>query len=224
MAAAGATTTEATPDSSTDSASKKRHDSIGSVGSPADGDPSRTRMDRPHASDGIRPTTHHDAGTSRTEGRESNVSLSQTDRVRLVQRVARAVQTAQERGGELKLRLSPPELGSLRLQVRLNDGALTARIETETPAARQALTDGLPALRDRLAEQNIRVERFDVDLFNSGGGASQMPQQQYDQGGDGPRYAASGREAQTGVAAESDAQSPRGATPIVADDRLNVIV
>lgn len=112
--------------------------------------------------------------------------LSQGDRVRLVQRVARAVQTAQERGGDLQLRLSPPELGSLRLQVKMTDGALTARLEAETPQARQVLADSMPQLRERLAEQNIRVERFDVDLMQSGGGGpSNLPDRRQDASQDG---------------------------------------
>jgi flagellar hook-length control protein FliK len=43
------------------------------------------------------------------------------------------------------------------------------------------LLDHLPALRDRLAEQNIRVERFDVDVRQeqqSGGSDPRASQQQ----------------------------------------------
>lgn len=91
------------------------------------------------------------------------------DTGRLLHRVARAFQAAQQRGGEIKLRLNPPELGSLRLELRMEDGALTARMETESPSARTAIVESLPALRDRLAEQGIRIERFDVDLMQQHG-------------------------------------------------------
>jgi flagellar hook-length control protein FliK len=91
--------------------------------------------------------------------------------VRFIGRVAKAFQTAEERGGTLQLRLSPPELGSLRLELTVKDGVMTAALETETSAARRLLLDHLPALRDRLAEQNIRVERFDVDVRRDGGGS-----------------------------------------------------
>jgi flagellar hook-length control protein FliK len=50
------------------------------------------------------------------------------------------------------------------MEVTLKDGALSARLEAETPAARAALLDNLPALRERLAEQNVRIDKFDVDL------------------------------------------------------------
>jgi len=148
--------------------------------------------------------------------------LSQGDRVRLVQRVARAVQTAQERGGDLQLRLSPPELGSLRLQVKMTDGALTARLEAETPQAQQVLTDGLPQLRERLAEQNIRVERFDVDLMQSGGGGpSHLPDRRQDASQDG----SSSRGGATARREARSEASEGGPSPIsfVAAGRLDIV-
>ena len=54
------------------------------------------------------------------------------DSARLLTRVARAFAAAQEGDGEIRLRLSPPELGSLRLEVRIQDGALVAHLQTET--------------------------------------------------------------------------------------------
>ena len=88
------------------------------------------------------------------------------DTARFLSRVAKAFLSAQQRdGNEVRLRLSPPELGSLRLQVSVQDGVMVARMETETEAARSSLVNNLPALRERLAEQGIRVERFDIDLM-----------------------------------------------------------
>ncbi len=88
----------------------------------------------------------------------------EVDAARFVQRVARAFQAAQDRGGEIRLRLHPPELGSLRLEVKVEGGVMSARIEAETASARSVLLDNLPALRQRLADQGIRVEQFDVDI------------------------------------------------------------
>ena len=96
----------------------------------------------------------------------------QVDATRFVGRVAKAFQTAHERGGTLNLRLSPPELGSLRLELTVRDGVMNASLQAETDSARRVLLDHLPALRDRLAEQNIRIERFDVDVRRDGSGGS----------------------------------------------------
>jgi flagellar hook-length control protein FliK len=90
--------------------------------------------------------------------------LTQSDQLRLLQRVARAIEAAPQRGGFLRLRLRPPELGALQLEVSLQRGHLTARIETETQQARNVLLEHLPQLRERLAEQGIQVEKFDVDV------------------------------------------------------------
>ena len=107
-------------------------------------------------------------------GPKANIEV---DATRFLHRVTKAFEAAQERGGEIRLRLSPPELGSLRLDVRIQDGALIARLETETAAAKTVLIENLPALRDRLAEQGIRIERFDVDLMqHHAGGPPDQPQ------------------------------------------------
>jgi flagellar hook-length control protein FliK len=86
------------------------------------------------------------------------------DAARFLQRVAKAFESARERGGEIRLRLSPPELGALRVEVNMSEQGLAARVEVETNDARTILLENLPALRERLAEQGLRLERFDVEL------------------------------------------------------------
>jgi flagellar hook-length control protein FliK len=104
---------------------------------------------------------------TRGEGhRIHNPAPVPVDTARFLSRVAKAFLSAQQRdGNEIRLRLSPPELGSLRLQVSVQNGVMVARMETETEAARSSLVNNLPDLRERLAEQGIRVERFDIDLM-----------------------------------------------------------
>jgi flagellar hook-length control protein FliK len=91
-------------------------------------------------------------------------AVRDVDRARLLDRVARAFQAVEGRQGVVRLRLHPPELGSLRVEIRVQHGALTARLETESAAVQSLLIDHAQALRERLAEQGIRVERFDVDF------------------------------------------------------------
>lgn len=91
------------------------------------------------------------------------------DRARFVQRVANAFRSAQQNDGHIQLRLSPPELGSLRIEIAVRHGVLSANLETETADARQVLLDNLPALRHRLAEQDIRIDKFNVDIRREGG-------------------------------------------------------
>ena len=122
------------------------------------------------------------AAPSQTAAGEENDPL---DRVRFVQWVARAFEAAGRDGGTLRIRLHPSELGSLRLEVVVRDGAMTARLETETQAAKNVLLDNLPALRDRLEQQNIKIERFDIDY--SGGKNGQSSQNAADSQQDGER-------------------------------------
>ena len=99
------------------------------------------------------------------------------DRARFVQRVTRAFQAVGGQGGEIRLRLSPPELGSLQMQISVKDGGITAHIQADNSTAQQLLLESLPDLRDRLAQQDIRIERFDVQLAGqSSGGMPQSPQ------------------------------------------------
>ncbi len=124
----------------------------------------------PHArgEEPSRPLATLDAAGPHSASKPSGAS--EVERVRFIQRVARAFQTASQRDGSVRLRLSPPELGSLRLEVTVRGGVMTARLEAEHPAARTMLLDNLPALRDRLAEQNIKIARFDVDLMGQSPG------------------------------------------------------
>ena len=43
---------------------------------------------------------------------------------------------------------------------------LTARLEAENPTSRNLLMENLPELRERLAEQGIQIQQFDVDLMD----------------------------------------------------------
>jgi len=103
-------------------------------------------------------------GPRHSRGAVGTDELPFVDANRFVGRVAKAFHTAQERGGVLQIRLSPPELGSLRIELTIQDGVMSAALETETVLTKRVLLEHLPVLRERLAEQNVRIERFDVDV------------------------------------------------------------
>jgi len=104
-------------------------------------------------------------GGSSVDGANSAASAaSQAARVRFVDRVAKAFQSNASSDGSIRMRLSPPELGSLKMEIRIDQGQMTAKVEAETPEARSMLLDNLPALRDRLDQQDVKITRFDVTL------------------------------------------------------------
>jgi flagellar hook-length control protein FliK len=95
---------------------------------------------------------------------ESQSNAPGVDRARFVQRIEGAMRAAQQRDGRIQVRLSPPELGNLKIELTVHNGVMSAKLEADTPAAKNTLLDNLPALRDRLAQQDIRVEKFEVDI------------------------------------------------------------
>jgi len=118
-------------------------------------------------------------------------------------------------------------LGSLKLQLTVKDGVMSAALETDNANARRLLLDHLPALRDRLAEQNIRVERFDVDVRqeNSGGsqadprGFQQNPYQQQPEQTDARRGNAAQRRVAEVAAPVQPAVAPR-----IGSDGINLVI
>jgi flagellar hook-length control protein FliK len=169
--------------------------------------------------------TNRGHGVAGRAGRSDSAnSLPRVDTTRFVGRVAKAIQSANERGGALQLRLSPPELGSLRLQLTVYDGVMTASLEAESPAARQLLLDHLPSLRDRLADQNIRIDRFDVDVRQEGSGGQPDPRSsQNEQRQQQFQHSTSRREAPRGPNVDGSAPDTTVLQSRITNDGLNVL-
>ena len=110
----------------------------------------------------------------------SGSSISPYQEVKLVQRVLRGLEQLGDGGGQVKLRLHPPELGTLQLTLRMESGQMFARMEVETPAARDALLNNVQTLKDRLADQGMEIQSFEVqvttDSTSSGSNGSNMQQ------------------------------------------------
>lgn len=144
------------------------------------------------------------------------------DAAKFVQRVASAFAALGQRSGPVRLKLYPPELGSLRMEITVKNGTMSARVEAETAAAKSALMDNLPVLRERLAEQGIKVDRFDVSLSDqSQGGSSERP--------DGDRsFRQSGGNHQPPTDTDTSESNTRNQTPVGqtfgSDGRLDIFI
>lgn len=112
---------------------------------------------------------------TRSEVQGPNAPLPDSDVQRLVERVANAVRQSSRDGGTLQIRLNPPELGALHIEVAIRDGLLSAKLEVQTTAARQALSDNLAQLRDSIAQTGAAVDRIDVQLAQSRRDDGQSP-------------------------------------------------
>lgn len=151
-------------------------------------------------------------------------ALTQAERVRLVQRVSRSFSRLGPMGGLINIKLHPPQLGTLNVQVRMEGRTMTAKLSTETSAARDVILESLPVLRSRLAEQGFEISSFQVEVADSNADAASgngNPQTSFDQstGGDGGqqasrnadyrRLAAQQRQQTERYAAASGAAPPR---------------
>ena len=172
----------------------------------------------------IRTAANRTGRSAAAEATQETTEPGAVDRTRFVGRVARAFRAMGDRDGTVRLRLSPPELGSLRIEISVRNGIMTARVEAETATARNLLLDNLPALRERLAQQDIKIEQFDVDLSDRSPGG--LPDQldghaESEDRGERKQAAQANRE-------ESDPEEERlGGSPLTRPgeaEQLNVVV
>jgi flagellar hook-length control protein FliK len=85
------------------------------------------------------------------------------DRGANIERIVRVI--AQRIGAERShtvMRLDPPELGSLRLEMDLKGDVLVLRIDTSTHVAHRLLSEDVDKLRQGLEVSGIHLERVDV--------------------------------------------------------------
>jgi flagellar hook-length control protein FliK len=84
-------------------------------------------------------------------------------RIKLIQRVSKAFQHLGPDGGVVRLRLAPPDMGSVRVEMRINQHKVHGRVVAESEAASAALREHLPDLRARLESFGMQVEKLDVE-------------------------------------------------------------
>ncbi|MFH1022441.1 MAG: flagellar hook-length control protein FliK [Planctomycetota bacterium] len=90
---------------------------------------------------------------------------SPAERVEMMERVVRTMRmTLEEGAGRVQIRLNPPQLGYLRMELAMRDGVLSANFQTETPAARHILQNHLPELKESLAQSGIQLGGFSVSV------------------------------------------------------------
>ncbi len=71
--------------------------------------------------------------------------------------------------GSMTLKLNPPMLGRVDVEIRLQDGQIMASFKADQPITRDILQQNMHILKDTLAEQGIKATQFVVttDTFNS---------------------------------------------------------
>ncbi|XAL99033.1 flagellar hook-length control protein FliK [Phycisphaeraceae bacterium D3-23] len=142
---------------------------------------------------------------------------------RLTRGLASAVN---QRGGAVTLRLTPPDMGTVRIQMQLTGAILSASLHTETASAHQLLTQQLGQLRTSLESQGLTVERLHVQPMQPAqqSGASDQnnegdQQRQHNEGRSRGRQEGGGNNSRGG-AHDNDAQRDGRPDPQTFDDHL----
>ena len=114
-------------------------------------------------------TTLNPAGATAAEG--SNDALNAA-------RLSRGLNAAvNQQGGNITLRLTPPEMGTVRIQMTMQGGNVSAQFHAETDSARSLLTQQLGQLRSSLESQGLTVDRLGVQGMNNSSNSSGLQQQ-----------------------------------------------
>ncbi|MCH7987955.1 MAG: flagellar hook-length control protein FliK, partial [Planctomycetes bacterium] len=95
---------------------------------------------------------------------KQTTTRSEVNPKNLVNRVASAIRSAGQNGRQLRIRLQPPELGTLEIVVSSRNGVLSARLEVQTVSAQQAILENMSLLRDALSQNGTKLENIDVHL------------------------------------------------------------
>jgi flagellar hook-length control protein FliK len=122
----------------------------------------------------------------------------------MADKVADALRTGFDSGGALRVRLEPPALGKIQIEVQSDAGSVSARLEVQTPAARQTLLDNISLLHDAIGQAGATVNRIDIEV---------VPQQHQDSNGSDPRHGNSGGQQQDSGANSQDQSNNRGGNP-----------
>jgi flagellar hook-length control protein FliK len=89
------------------------------------------------------------------------------------QRVMRGLHAMiNQKGGVMNMRLDPPELGSMRIQMVLQQGTVSAQFNVSTDQAQQLLNRNLNALKSALEARGLTVERLTVATTQASDNAS----------------------------------------------------
>lgn len=112
-------------------------------------------------------TPSGDTTTSQTL--PSTSLMERIDQAKLTNRVTSAFRSLANQSGTIRMKLHPEELGALTIRMQIESGKVSAKLETETEAARQVLSENIDSLKRKLKEQNLEVSSFEIEVVSEKG-------------------------------------------------------
>ena len=99
----------------------------------------------------------------------SQLLVSGTDSADALEAAAKALSGTQRPGNHhVTLQLDPPELGQLRLDIKMQHHEMTLRVAADTADVARLIESRLGELRDALATHGIRIDRSEVVVRSHG--------------------------------------------------------
>ncbi|EMI57395.1 flagellar hook-length control protein FliK [Rhodopirellula sallentina] len=135
------------------------------------------------ANDASQRSGREGSSAAAAKGNTGHDTSSAVQRAKLVQRVSRGFQHLGSSGGQIRMKLAPEHLGSVQLQMKVQNGELSGTMVTQSDAAAQMLREQLPDLRAALENQGIKLQRIDIETDSS---ADAMKREADGQTGDQP--------------------------------------
>lgn len=112
-----------------------------------------------------------------------------------------------QQGGTVTLRLTPPDMGTVRIQLNLQGTNVSAQFHAETDSAQRLLTQQLGQLRTSLESQGLNVEKLGVQAMTSSSNSSSLQQQS---SGDSPQSQTNADGRSRGQFGQSSQQNNQG--------------
>jgi flagellar hook-length control protein FliK len=120
---------------------------------------------------GAAPATANQATTAQFSDPASHASVTEQVSRAIVAQADVATSSGRV---DFRLRLEPPELGTVNVHLTLTNQGLTAHLTVQEGAARQLIQGQLESLRQRLQEMGVGMGQLDVS--GGGGGTGGQPQ------------------------------------------------
>ncbi len=136
---------------------------------------------------------NQNTGDAKVSGMESLLGASKPESVESVdmqENVDRVVKAAKAMVGKnqsvVQIRLDPPELGALRVEIKASSNGITMQLQATSVKAQQLLQQNINELRSALDARGVQTNQIDIqlrlDLKNDGSGERQSDGQQQQSG------------------------------------------
>ncbi|MGL5254131.1 MAG: flagellar hook-length control protein FliK [Brevinema sp.] len=77
---------------------------------------------------------------------------------------ARSLVVLRDGGSEFKMKLTPPELGQMKISFRLEEGMMMGKIVVSTPEAKALFEENMNMLKESFKQSGINIAQVDVSL------------------------------------------------------------